>query len=161
MRKYIYLFFISLIFFSCEKENTNLETFNFDSLTKSKIAVEKNGKLELNVKKENLLNAYKDFNETYGNDVKVKSFKLIEVDSKPYLRFFNEDETVSTIAINKTENGYYVTGTTVCKSKKCASGGGCIPNGEYCTKCRPEGTPPGAPDGDCERTTSSDPVIEQ
>lgn len=67
------------------------------------------------------------------------------------MRYFSENDIVSTIALIKDENDQYITGRTICKSVWSASGGGCIPDGEYCTKCERDGVL-----GDCERTTISE-----
>ena len=56
----------------------------------------------------------------------------------------------------KTDSNRRATGKTVCTSIACASGGGCVPNGDYCTKCVPSGVQEGSGlTGDCTRSTSN------
>ena len=159
MRKFIYLLLFSFVVFSCESEtdvvkDNTMKEFEFETLTNSKIAVQKEGKIALNVSEEKLLSTFKSYSKKYGEGLEPHSVKLIKVDGKDFLRFYSNDDMVSTVALVKGEDNFYTTGTTVCETKKCASGGGCVPSGDYYTKCRPEGTPPGAPDGDCKRTTT-------
>tara|TARA_R110002051_G_C8500837_1_gene464737 strand:- start:137 stop:643 length:507 start_codon:yes stop_codon:yes gene_type:complete len=162
MKKCFYLLVLSLVFTSCQTEDTNSDSnslelkadFEFKTLVGSKIATEKNGKIILNVSDERILETFKKFNTTNNLQLEPKSFKVINVDGNNYIRFYNKNNQVSTISLIKGNDNYYTTGSTVCTSTACASGGGCIPNGDYCTKCRPEGTPPGSPDRDCTRTTT-------
>ncbi|MDO5656665.1 MAG: hypothetical protein Q4G27_11065 [Flavobacteriaceae bacterium] len=105
-----------------------------------------NGQIVLDYSSDDMLEIFEqDLMDIY-NETKPVSVKVIEINNKDYLRFFNNDETVSTIELF-TENNIVYTGKTVCTSKICASGGGCIPDGEYCTKCEKLAE-------DCVRTTS-------
>jgi hypothetical protein len=162
MKKLMYLLVLSLVFTACQTEDTNsdsnslttVKNFEFKTLTGSKIANEKNGKIILNVSNEKVLSTFKNFSKQRGSNLEPESFEIFKFENKNYIRFYSKEGIVSTIALIKDSNNFYSTGLTVCESVACASGGGCIPNGDYCTKFRPEGTPPGSPDRDCKRTTT-------
>ncbi|QTE21676.1 hypothetical protein [Polaribacter cellanae] len=164
MKKTIYLLLFSFILVACQTEdnkgNDSLAKFEINKLTNSKIAFEDEGKLILNVSDHKILETFKAFNKTMELQLDPERFEIIKVEDKNYLRFFSKNNQVSTIALEKGSDNIYRTGSTVCTSTACASGGGCIPNGNYCTKCRPEGTPPKAPDGDCRRTTTGEDSIK-
>ena len=86
-----------------------------------------------------------------------KEIKIEDIDSEKYLRIYSNNDYVSTIALKlDNESTYMMTESTSCTSKDCASGGGCVPDGQYCTKCV-KGESFGSPIyGDCLRTTSSE-----
>ncbi|PHS63477.1 MAG: hypothetical protein COB12_09275 [Flavobacterium sp.] len=144
---------------SCEKQDSSKieldSNFTFKSLTNNKIGIEKDGKFTLNVINDEVMDAFKKFSLKNGLDLKPLSFKVITIDENNYLRFYNEDDQVSTIVLIKGDNGHYKTGGTVCTSTVCSSGGGCIPNGLYCTPCKPFG-PDGPTSSDCKRVTSNE-----
>ena len=121
----------------------------------SEIAIEEKGEIVLNIFYDKIMTSFKAFNKTMKLGLEPESFEIIKEDGKNYIRFYNKDNQVSMIAILKGDNKRIIIGTTICTSTACVSVGGWIPDGLYCTKCRPEGTPPKAPDGDCARTASS------
>ena len=163
MKKIIYLLLLTFVFTACTNDDSklenNIEEFSFKEFTGSKIAYESKGELKLNVSKQQILKTFSNYSKKYGESLEPETFKIIKLDNKNYLRLYSKNSTVSTVALIKDSDNFYKTGSTVCETKACASGGGCIPNGDYCTKCRPEGTPTQAPDGDCKRT-STGPVID-
>jgi len=143
---------------SCEKEESDLDSNSaefeleaaFKSLTNSKIGFEKDGQLVLAVSNDLIIKEFKNFVTKSGLELKPQSFEVISVDNNEYLRFYSEGGEVSTLALLKDRNNQYRSGTTVCTTTNCASGGGCLPNGSYCSKCTP---PPGYPN-DCVRTST-------
>lgn len=163
MKNLIILILMSLVFTACQTEDnkeeavsSNLETtFEFKELTNSAIGIEKDGKIELRVSNEKLMSTFTKFTKTHSPDLKPVSFEVLEIDNKSYLRYYSEDNMVSTIALIKGEDNQYRTEGTVCETRACASGGGCVPDGLYCTECTIGGGLP----GDCKRITTgpSDP----
>jgi hypothetical protein len=159
MKKIICLLLLSFIFTSCLNDDSKVENYSTETTLKnftgSEIAIEEKDEIVLNVSYDKIMTSFKAFNKTMKLGLEPESFEIIKEDGKSYIRFYSKDNQVSTIALLKGDNKRIIIGTTVCTSTACASGGGCIPDGLFCTKCRPEGTPPKAPDGDCTRTTSS------
>lgn len=149
------------VLISCEQEERILEStnsvtldkkLNFEKLANSIIGYEKNGSIELGVSEERIIATFKKFAEMHSPDINPQSFRVINIDNEYYLRFYSDGNIVSTIALLKNEDGFYQTGGTVCQSAACASGRGCVPNGQYCTECtRSNGLP-----GDCKRTTTEE-----
>lgn len=164
MRKNIILICVlAFISLSCEQEvnnekiNESLElnkNFSFERLANSPIGIEKNGKIELGVPDEKIMETFKEYAKMHSPDINPKSFEIINLDNAFYLRFYSDKNIVSTIALLKDESNQYMTGGTVCETVACASGGGCVPQGAYCTECRPNG--PDNPKGDCKRTTTKE-----
>lgn len=148
---------LSLVFTACQteenKETTNSELdtiFQFKELTNSFIGTEENGKIKLKVSNHRIIATFNDFNLTLGLNLIATSFDIINEDGNNFIRFYSSKNQVSTLALLKDSNNNYLTGKTICKSTACASGGGCIPDGNYCTPCvRPSNGLP----GDCERIT--------
>lgn len=161
MRKLFCIFLLFISFISCQTEDRNQEilesktisNFDFKTFIDSPIAINGNGILRLNVTEDNILNVFKEYINNYKLNLKPESFKIVTIENKKYLRFYNSDNSVSTIELIQDKDNIYKTGSTVCTSTSCASGGGCVPEGVYCTKCQPYG--PDSPiTGDCVRTTS-------
>ncbi|MFD2914972.1 hypothetical protein [Psychroserpens luteus] len=169
MKKIIFsLFIVIFVFLSCEQEdskqiNQNAELtkeITFDRLTSSVIGYEKDGKVQLGVSNEKVMNTFRKFTRVYSQDLTPQSFEVIEIDSKQYLRFHSEGNVVSTIALIKGDNGQYRSGSVVCETVACANNDGCIPEGNHCTKCVPDNADPEGPiRGDCKKT-SGGPVID-
>ena len=149
MKKVIYLSLLCFILTSCLNddriENQSSETL-LENFTGSEIAIEDKGKVSLNFSDEIIMNSFKKFNSKMELGLEPERFEVINIDNKNYLRFYSKKKQVSTIALVQLDNKRIVLGETVCTSIACATGGGCIPDGSYCTKCRPEGTPVNAPD---------------
>lgn len=155
--------FISIGLISCQTEDKNQEIsesnhdapFEFKNFTNSNVGFDKDNEVELNVSYEKIVNTFNEFSDKFKLGLEAKNFKVITIENNKYIRFFNKDNTVSTVELIKDENNVYSTGSTVCTSTSCASGGGCVPNGVYCTPCQPYG--PDSPiTGDCIRTTTGD-----
>ncbi len=166
MKKYfVLLFVLSLFTFSCEQEDRNSNSMesdsnvNFERLTNSLVGFEKNGKIDLNVSDDNIMKTFKKFAFDSRLELEPESFELIKVDNQSYLRFYSKDHKASTIALIKGDDNQYRTGDTVCTSSACSACCGCLPNGSYCTECRPYG-PNNPQKGDCTRSTGGGPVIE-
>lgn len=173
MRKSLFILLLFSFLFSCENENVKQENssvvevelarknlssnstaiYNFDELTDSAIGYDDNGTIKLAVSNEKILETFFWFSKLHSSKLTPKSFEVIEIDGLNYLRFYSENDIVSTIALIKNENDQYITGRTVCETVWCASGGGCIPDGVYCTKCVNDGVR-----GDCKRSTTSEPT---
>jgi len=159
MRKILFILLVALIFQACENDNNTEDesvdfNLSFDKLTNSKVGQELNGEFVLGVSNKSLLSTYKKFATKFNSDIEVQSVAVITIDNKKYLRFYFDNGMISTIAIIKDRNGLYHTGNTICESVDCASGGGCIPEGVYCTECKPNRpSQPISTKGDCKRTT--------
>ena len=65
--------------------------------------------------------------------------KLKQLMVKKHLRFYYKDNYVLTIDLLELNSvdGRVGTGKTVYTSQACATWGGCVPNGNYCTPCVP------------------------
>lgn len=161
MKRINILFFclIVIISMSCENENNSNVVNNYEfedtfkSIIGSKIGIFDNGKINLKVPDEKILKSFNDFNLKYDINKNYSSLEVFTVNDKNYIRFFSDDNYVSTVALLLDDNNTVITGNTVCTSEACATGGGCIPNGDYCTPCKPQGDDSPAV-GDCKRTTT-------
>lgn len=156
--KKVILFFIVIFIASCHSEDYEItktpdSSNKIENLNLSKIGTKKGDDIVLNVSKEMLLEVFRADSKKYILGINPVSCKIEKINAKDYLRFYNEDKTVSTIELLVDGNGNVTTGKTICTSDICATGGGCIPDGQYCTKCQPPGQPPAHPGGDCLRTT--------
>ena len=164
MKKVILLLAIVNLLFSCNsEEQTELsnEEFSSSELIGAKVAYKNEvGEVVLGVKQDELLNSFNKFSKKVKLNKKAKSFKVMEIHDKEYIRFFNEDGSVSTIALLYSSNKFkesfsqsksphklmYV-GETVCTTEDCSACCGCVPDGNYCTNCELNAM-------DCKRTTS-------
>ncbi len=141
------------LIWACNSEDPNTPSLELNSIINTSIAVENANDIELSFEASKVLDVFNKFSEKYDLGIRSTALEIIEVDKEKYLRFYGEENMVSTIALIKEPNGSYRSGETVCTTVNCASGGGCIPSGSYCTECRPHG--PSGPLGDCKRTTSN------
>ena len=162
MKKFnLFLVLMSLIFASCETEDNNKDTnvsvmdleLDFDHLINRKIGHEVNGEVKLGVSKDKVMSAFKDFVLKTDLDLEPESFEIISIDNTNYLRFYSKNHQASTIELIIDTDNQFRTGTTVCTSSACSSCCGCVPNGTYCTKCKPQGNDSPI-EGDCKRTTT-------
>lgn len=155
----------ALVCLSCEQENNTQNTqefelkkdIKFDELTNSQIGFEKNGEIELVVSDEKIMTTFQNFVFKSRLGLEPQSFEIIKVDNISYLRFYSKNHKASTIALIKEDNNQYRTGSTICTSSACSNCCGCLPEGDYCTECRPYG-PNNPQKGDCVRS-SGGPVI--
>jgi hypothetical protein len=157
----ISILFTMLYFASCNSENENSSNENskqnvtnyekMDAFFGSKIAVVKGSDLEVVVAKEDVLLYAEEALKDSGLNLKPKNFKIIDENNKKYLRIYSNDNYVSTVELT-LENGVYKVAKVVCTSQVCASGGGCVPDGEYCTPCKYSN---GASSSDCTRTSTA------
>lgn len=157
--KKVILFFILIFVASCNSEdkeitNTTKSNNHIERLNLSTIGTKKGDDIVLNISKDMLLEVFRADSKRNMLEINPVSCKIEKINKKDYLRFYNEDDTVSTIELLVDENGNVTTGSTICTSRACATGGGCVPNGQYCTKCVPDGAGPQHPGGDCHRTTT-------
>jgi hypothetical protein len=110
--------------------------------------------VKVTIEEESLLNSFNAFAKKNQLNKYALSFKVLKIDDKFFLRFYNQDKSSSTIELISNE-GYskssntlkmsFEIGETVCTSAACASCCGCVPDGDYCTECTK---------GGCSRTTS-------
>ena len=165
MKKSFYLLSLLFIIFSCENSETSNESAalkldsDFTKLTGSVLSFTEQG-VEVTVSDSKLMSTFKNFVIQNDLDSEPLYHKIVSIDGKNYLRFYSKDNYVSTIDLIETnsETGKKIIelGSTVCTSEACASGGGCVPNGDYCTACIPPNTQPGSGiTGECKRSTSN------
>lgn len=128
--------------------------FSAKNLTGSTVAFKQNGIIQLGVSEEEILSSFNEYAQKSDFGTRAHSFTIEEIDEKNYIRFYNEDESVSTIALLPKKNTeinsnspIYEIGSTICTTTECANCCGCIPSGDYCTRCEVSVL-------DCKRTTS-------
>ena len=149
-------FVFSMFIVSCDNETDNIQESSdvtnekMDSFINSNIGIDKNGQFEFTVAENTILKAVKEYSNTFDLDIEPQSIKIIDIDAKKYLRIYSKNNYVSTVALVLDNQNNYRVDKTVCTSKACASGGGCIPNGSYCTECYGSN----GLKGDCKRTTT-------
>lgn len=155
-----------MFLFSCNSDDKvkseKLRDMSFQDMMKTEIGLIKDGKVVLDIADSDLINKFQKYSNDFKLGVEPVSVEVVTIDSNHYLRFENTNNSVSTIALVKVqipnERKLHVgveLGNTVCTSTDCASGGGCVPNGDYCTKCQ-KGSVMGSPIyGDCTRSTSN------
>lgn len=129
--------------------------FSAKNLTGSTVAFKQNGIIQLGVSKEEILSSFNEYVQKSDLGLRAHSFTIEEIDGKNYIRFYNEDESVSTVELLPKKNTdinsdspIYEIGSTICTTTECANCCGCIPSGDYCTGCENSVL-------DCKRTTSS------
>lgn len=163
MKKFFFLFSFIFFLFSCHKEDSNKSVASakldseFINFTGNVLSYE-NDEKTISVSNSKLIETFKEF--VAENNLKIEPLyhKIESIDGKNYLRIYSKDNYVSTVDLIKTNltNRQITIGKTVCTSKICATGGGCIPNGDYCTEFIPPNTQPGSGiTGDCSRSTSN------
>ena len=149
-----------VVFMSCENEVSKEEVpglefeTTFEKMTGSDIGYLEGNKVKLGVSDETIMKTFKDFSFKSGLNLEPQSFEIIEVNGLNYLRFYSKDHTASTIALLKGNQNKVITGGTVCTSSACSACCGCLPDGEYCTKCERYQPLPGGPENDCLRSTA-------
>lgn len=125
-----------------------------DNFSNSEVGYSDSNKIVFNLSNKQILSSFKFYSKRNSLNIEPLNCKVEKIDGNNYLRFYNKDNSVSTIALLSNELGKVMIGGTLCTSKDCASGGGCLPNGDYCTKCN-TGSVLGSPiSGDCIRSTS-------
>ncbi|NCO63530.1 MAG: hypothetical protein GW839_11965 [Flavobacteriales bacterium] len=165
-RKVLFVLMSLVVLISCNKEEES--TNNLVNIEKSgvlakeflgsKVGYEKNGEFVLTVNAKELVHSFNNFSSNFKLGYRAVSHHIEEIDGNNYLRFFNEDGSISTIALLKeknnnsnskksTEASLVYAGNTVCTTEACANCCGCVPDGDYCSACQLDGT-------DCVRTTS-------
>lgn len=147
-------------FIACNKdegENSNsgnVELKKMESFEDAEIGILEGKKMNIMVSKKQLL----DYAEETLKDTKLNlrpyDYKIIEENNTKYLRIYSNNNYVSTVELLVSEGGVLKTAKTVCTSTSCASGGGCLPNGDYCSPCSPPNAPGLPGSGDCIRTSS-------
>lgn len=153
---YVCVTFLLLI--SCDKEENQTQINKNDLPTKmeaffgSTIGKINGDKILITVSKEDLLYNAKNAISDSELDLQPFSFEVIKENNKNYLRIYSKKNYVSTIELLISQNKYVSLAETSCTSIACASGGGCVPDGLYCTKCVVDAGSPYAPD--CKRTTT-------
>jgi len=163
MKKISLLFlmvFSLIIITSCESDenkdsirSTNEISSELKSLTNGEIGVKNNGKATLGVNEDEILKVAKEFMARTDLKLEPISAKIEFINDRTYLRIYSKEDYVSTVELTYNHStGTYWTESTVCTSRVCASAGGCLPNGQYCTECRYGND--GNLKGDCSRSTS-------
>lgn len=149
---------------SCSDENESVNEknnveFTMKTLAYAPIGVKENGNFKLIATSENILKAAKAGISSDDSKFEPISHKIFEQNDKRFLRVYGKNNEVSTIEIGfNPKTGNFRTLGTLCKTTDCANGGGCVPDGLYCTPCIKN---PGAEiplEGDCSRETTSEPV---
>lgn len=162
MKKLFFLMIMSLSLLSCsediqEKDQADLqlaEEFSGKDFIGSTVATLEKDKIKFRLNEVELLNSFNKYAKERNLNLNAISYGIIEADNNFYLRFYNDDNSVSTVALkrsgqfSKSHNGNELieTGNTVCTSKACATCCGCLPDGDYCTRCEMG--------EDCTRSTS-------
>lgn len=152
MKNTIFLFII-IICFSCsnnydsQNETTISKAFSTEKFVGNTVAYKNNDTVKLGVSEAKLIESFNNYNDEFELNSKAISLELIEIETKHYIRFYNDDKSVSTVALLKSDSNKLVFGGTICKTTSCSSCCGCVPNGDYCTKCEYNTS-------DCSRTTS-------
>jgi len=143
-------------FISCNKEDgenaNNVELKKMEAFVGAEIGIVKGEKMDVMVSKKQILELAEVTLKDTKLNLKPYDYKIIEENKTKYLRVYSNDNYVSTVELIVTDEGVLKTAQTVCTSTACASGGGCIPNGSYCTPCVDPRTQGQA--GDCVRTTT-------
>lgn len=133
-----------------EQENTKPELKDIAELSNTVIGVsEKDGDV-VTVTDQSILKAGQQLLKDTGLDIETKSYQMIEIDNKKYLRIFSTYNYVTTLELMVDTDNNLVTGNTACTSKVKASGEGCLPNGDYCTASKDGGDAE-----ECVRTTTA------
>lgn len=132
----------------------NIKLEKMTAFQNAEIGILKSDEVKILASKSDILSLAKEDLKDTGLNLEPYDYKIENINDVKYIRVYSNDNYVSTAELILNENGVYKVGKTVCTSKACASGGGCIPSGNYCTGC----TPPSAPgvSGDCVRTTTGD-----
>lgn len=137
-----------------EKIDTTVNKVKFekmDTFFGAKIGEIENSKVRVVVDKNDLLKFAKDALKINGLNLEPYDCEIIDQKGVKYLRIFSQKNYVSTVKLNLEENNSLRVANTICSSTVCASGGGCIPDGQYCSPCSYSN---GLPSSDCSRVTS-------
>lgn len=155
---------IGAMFISCDKNEqipNELKSVDFSSkgFVGTKVAYKGDNSVKLAISNDELISSFTAYSSKYDLDKKGKSFDILEIEGKYYIRFTNTDDSISTVALlndsskfkkekNKIGNfNLMYIGETVCTTEACAACSGCIPDGNYCSN--------GTLDArNCTRTTS-------
>ena len=170
MKKILLLFGILIISLSCESDETNSDdsqmfTRNIElkSMMKAQVGkIDNKGIIHLTATDASIRQQAQMFLRKSDENANLTEYHVESIDDKEYLRWSGDNGRVATVAlIINPQNGDVSLGETVCESNACSDGGGCVPNGLYCTSCIPN---PALPNykGDCKRTTTGgqDPSID-
>ncbi|ARN76858.1 hypothetical protein BST97_01940 [Nonlabens spongiae] len=161
MKKILSLIGIILIAASCERDNADSNesqiferNLELKSVMNSKIGkIDSDGAIHLTATDASIRIEAQKFLRKGDEKASLVEYHVEDIDGKSYLRWSGDNNKVATVALNvNPQNGDVSLGETVCESTRCASGGGCVPDGQYCTECRPYG--PSGVKGDCKRTTT-------
>ena len=160
MKKLILLCCATVFLNSCENDRNDVvastsKLINIEKFTETEIGNEVNGEFHFTATKTSILKTFKDLVQVDSENrpLEPQSIKIETIDGKKFLRILSKNNYVSTVELVLKPNYKYYTQSTVCSSTACASGGGCIPDGSYCTPCRVGIN--GSLRGDCTRTTTA------
>ncbi|WP_179375960.1 hypothetical protein [Winogradskyella wichelsiae] len=169
MNKVILSAVLILFFVSCSNDdeyeaNEVVEIiqndFKVEKFTGNTVAYIVENQINVSVPNEMLINSFNKYSAMTQLNKVATSVDLMEVENKFYLKFNNTDKSASKVALieKKSNKNFKISqnslsfmrlGGTVCTSEGCAHCCGCLPNGDYCTKCDRW------QQNDCKRTTSS------
>ncbi|MEO0468642.1 MAG: hypothetical protein AAF206_03405 [Bacteroidota bacterium] len=158
MKKSIYLL-VAMLFtlVACQQEQLDVPT-EPGNIFQSQLAKMVDGKLKLTIEQGAILAAAQEIDVVQRLQLIPQEAKITEIDGKHYLRIFSSEDYISTMELiaDPASPLGFVAADVICSSSDCASGGGCIPDGQYCTKCV-VGQDWWGNDkyGDCDRTTIS------
>jgi len=153
---------LTFVIVSCSSDNDTKEIENemsakflSENFVRAEVAYRLSGEVKLGVLEKDLINSFNNYSEKVELGTKAVRLEILTIEDKNYIRFYNEDKSVSTVALlktskieNLTQNGVkMMIGETVCTSGACANCCGCIPDGSYCSPCELN-------NNDCRRTTS-------
>lgn len=161
IQNYLSSFIVLMLLLSCNNEENvdgqreasrRVMLKTMESFGDAEIGIREGNKLQIVVSKKQILDYAKEALKDTRLNLTPYDYKIIEQDGQNYIRVFSNNNYVSTAELLEGENGILRIGKTVCTSTQRATGGGCVPNGVYCTPC----IPPNAPglSGDCTRTTT-------
>ena len=149
-----------MLLFSCNNESSEETLSNFDTSNFSTkqfvgniVGFQDGEDVKLGIKEENIIKSFNNYNKSLNQDLVAVSILIEKIEDNDYIRFYNEDGSVSTVALleanvnNLSDTTRYAMGGTVCTTSSCASCCGCVPDGNYCTPCEYNTS-------DCSRKTS-------
>jgi hypothetical protein len=142
--------------------NKELLSKSFQDLMNLEIGKLIDDEIVLDIRNQDLMEKFQDYTDRIKLDVKPTNVEILTLDSNHYLRFQNSNNSFSTIALitvfyPNLEKPYIGVelGSTICTSLICAGGGGCLPNGDYCTQCEKDADSDVPTDSKCTRSTSN------
>lgn len=166
MNKQIYLGVFILLHLSCftPKEDMKYNSqkdqteFSVKTFAGGIVDFESTGTRELGVPEGEILISFNNFSSRIGLGLNAQSVKMEEINGKHYLKFLNDNGTVSTIGLIKenqnpetSHKSIFRMGETICTSTPSTTDKNCVPEGLYCVSSEVN---------DCLRTTISKAIVD-